>query len=113
MDLDEASDRVLTSDELDELVVDPGAVLLEESTARRERVPEVQVLPCADAPVVPLLSLLLQVDVLVELLLAGEGDPVDPLQGVVFGFAQPVGRGVVGHCEGLNFARVQDVRSCA
>ena len=61
-----------------------------------------EVLILADEPVIAALSLLQEVQVLFKLLLAGEGDRVDPLQTVICHLSKPVGSRVFHHFESLD-----------
>ena len=55
----------------------------------------------AQLVVVPLPGLLLPAQVLVQLLLFGEGDAVDPLEHFPVGVAPPVGAAALGQLEGV------------
>mmetsp|Transcript_538 Transcript_538/g.1044 ORF Transcript_538/g.1044 Transcript_538/m.1044 type:complete len:502 (+) Transcript_538:1007-2512(+) len=104
-----AAHAVLLADHVHQLVVDEGALGEHEGAAGREGVHVEEVLVRADVPVVALGGLLHEVDVLVHLLLGGEGDAVDALQTVVARLAQPVGARVLHHAEGLDHLGGRDV----
>ena len=101
-DLLEASHTILLPDQLDELVIDLGAHRVEEGGSRGHFKVMEQVLLLSDESMVTPLGLLSELDVLVKLLLRGEGDSVDALKTVVGGLAEPVGRRVSHHFETLD-----------
>lgn len=89
---------VLLLQEGQQLVVDVGALWLEEARAWAELVEEEEVLMHPDLAVVPLGGLLLEQLPLLHQLVVGEGDAVDPLQGLGLAVALPVGGAVLGNC---------------
>ena len=79
--LPEASPRVLQLHQLKQLVIDLGPMRSEEGASWSVlRIPEEEVLVLPYQPVVTLLSLFSCFQVLLELLLLWERNPVDPLQ---------------------------------
>mmetsp|Transcript_125980 Transcript_125980/g.268801 ORF Transcript_125980/g.268801 Transcript_125980/m.268801 type:complete len:371 (+) Transcript_125980:1069-2181(+) len=107
----ETTETVLAAHEFDELVVDPGACRVPEDGARggpRVEVEELHLLP--EVPVIALGSLLLEFLVVLQQLVAREGDAVEALQGVELLVAQPVGSRVPRDHESLGLARVRQVR---
>mmetsp|Transcript_15981 Transcript_15981/g.42318 ORF Transcript_15981/g.42318 Transcript_15981/m.42318 type:complete len:432 (+) Transcript_15981:1685-2980(+) len=106
----EAAEAVLAAHEVDEGVVDPGAHGEPEGAARRrDRVMKEEVLRLSDGPVVPLGCLLLEFLPVLEVFVAGEGYPVDALQGVQVLVPEPEGGGVLGDGEGLGAPRARQV----
>ena len=89
-DLLVATDAVLVSNHLDELVVDGGTLRVEEGTAWRHFEMVEEVLSLANLTMVALLGLLSEVNVLVKLLLSGIGDTVDSLKIIVGDLSKPV-----------------------
>ena len=67
----------------------------------------------AEAPVVALFRLLQHVQVGVQILLAGPGRPIDPLQHLVAAVAPPVGPRHLGELEHLQAAGRRHVRPAA
>ena len=72
-----------------------------------------EILLLANDAMVTLLSLLSQMDVLVQLLLRGERDSVHALQTIVGGLAEPVGSRVAHYFEALDQLGGRNVRSSA
>lgn len=112
-DLLEATAAVLGADELLEAVVNAGAVREHEGRARGVLMPHEELLVLSNETMVTLRSKTTQLKVLIELLLLGEGDTIDALQRVVLLVSLPVGRGVVGHREGLDLRGVREMRATA
>ena len=73
---------------------------------------EQALLTANDAMITPL-SLLTEVDVLVELLLRGERDGIHALQAIVRSFTEPVGGRVAHDLETLNQFGGRDMRASA
>ena len=87
-----SSHSVLCPDEINKLVVDLSTVRVPETATRRELVMGEQMLLFSNNTVIPLCCLLNQSDVVIKLLLCGEGDTIHALQAVVGSLAQPVSR---------------------
>mmetsp|Transcript_10549 Transcript_10549/g.36441 ORF Transcript_10549/g.36441 Transcript_10549/m.36441 type:complete len:435 (-) Transcript_10549:257-1561(-) len=104
---------VLLLHELQQTVVDPRAVWLEEARARGDVVEKVQVLLRANHPVVPLLGLLDLVHVLFQELLVWEAHAVDPVEGGVLDVTAPERARVLVELEGLDHPGVRHVGSAA
>jgi len=107
------SNTVLFADHLNELVVDDGTMGVEETAAGRKLIHVEKLLSAAHTSVVSLLGLFLEVQVLSELLLAGEGNTVDSLQSVVFAFGEPVSTRVLHDFECLDQACGRNMRASA
>mmetsp|Transcript_4469 Transcript_4469/g.13226 ORF Transcript_4469/g.13226 Transcript_4469/m.13226 type:complete len:772 (-) Transcript_4469:14-2329(-) len=104
---------VLLFHKVQELVVDPGSVRLEEARSGGDRVEEEQILLRADHAVVTLLGLLNPMDVLLQELLVREGHSVHSVQGGVLHVSSPVSSRHLVHLEGFDQAGVRDVGSPA
>ena len=103
-DLVVSSHSVLSSDQVNELVVYLGTVGVPEPATGREHVMREQILRFPDNTVISLGGLLNQSNVVIKLLLGGEGHTIDTLQAVIGGLTQPVGGGVLHYLEGLHSA---------
>lgn len=105
----ESSFPVLRAYEFHEGVVDVSSARLKEARSRRELVEEEQLLLLADLAMIALGRLLLELLPLLELLVVGEADAVDPLQHLGVRLALPIGRRVFGDLGRLDLASVPDV----
>ena len=112
-DLREAANAVLFPDHVHKLVVNHGALRVEESTARGRIEVVEEVLLTTNDTMIALLGLLTEVDVLLELLLSRERDSVDALQTVVCGLSEPVRCGVTHDLETLDELGGGDMGACA
>jgi len=112
-DLREAANAVLFPDHVHKLVVNHGALRVEESTARGRIEVVEEVLLTTNDTMIALLGLLTEVDVLLELLLSRERDSVDALQTVVCGLSEPVRCRVTHDLETLDELGGGDMGACA
>lgn len=104
---------VLLLDHFHQAVIDTSAVRQPEARARRQLMEEEELLRRAQHSVIALLGLLLEQLPLLQLLGVGERHAIHPLKGVVLDLPKPVGAGSLGSGEGLDLARVGDVRAHA
>ena len=78
-----ATHPILLPDHRHQLVVNVSSSRIPESAARSQAEMREEILRLADQPMVATLCLLQKVQMLLQLLLAREGDRVDPLQAVI------------------------------
>lgn len=84
------TDFVFSSNNIDKLVVDLGAVWVEESRAGRPLISIEKLLLTTNSSVIAFLSLLLEMNVLIKLFLGWERNTVYTLQAVIGSITEPV-----------------------
>lgn len=112
-DLSESSLAILALQKIHQSIVDTRTVGEEEGRTRRSFIEEEQLLILTNLSVIPLLSLSKEVLVLVKLLLVGERNTSNSLDGLVLAVTQPVSGRVPDDGESLDISSVRDVRSSA
>ena len=103
--------KVLFSHQLDQGVVDPGAVRQPEAASRTELVEEEKLLVLSNLAMVAFGGLGEESLVFGQLFLVGEGDTVDTLQRLIVRVAEEVRGRVLGDHHRLDFAGMGDVRA--
>lgn len=109
----EASNAVLISNQVHQLVVNDGSMRIEETTTWRQLMNIKKLLLFSDKAMVALFCLLFEVNVFVHFFLAWEGNSVDSIQRIVRRLSKPVSWRVFHDLESFYNLRGRDVWACA